>query len=139
MVDHNEQIDKLKSVDLFSQLSDDSLAKVAQCVTEFEVKPGHVLVEAGQPGAGLFIVIEGEVRVRLPHQDVTIGPGEFFGDLALLDADAVHTGRVQAVTEGRFLALSRDDFDRLLDSEPGLAVNVLRVVARRLVTTLRSE
>ena len=125
----------LKSVPLFAEFGDDSLARVAECAMEFEAKRGHVLAQPGQPGAGLFILVDGKVRVELHDRRIELGPGEFFGDLALLDDRAVHTGRVVAASDVRGLAVRRDDFDELLSSEPALAISMLKVLARRLAAT----
>jgi CRP-like cAMP-binding protein len=139
MVDakHDDLLTSLRSVPLFAELSDESLKLVAEHVTEFEARRGHLLAQPGQPGAGLFILLDGSVRVELPHRTVDLGPGEFFGELALLDEAAVHTGRVVSDSNIRCLAVSRDDFDDLLQSEPTIAVIMLKVLARRLASVIR--
>jgi CRP-like cAMP-binding protein len=134
----DDRIERLRAVSLFSDLSDKSLNRVVDLATEFDASHGHVLAQPGQPGAGLFILIDGKVRVELPGRELELGPGEFFGELALLDEGAVHTGRVASITNVKCLALRRDDFDQLLESEPTIAVHMLRVLARRLAATIRS-
>jgi CRP-like cAMP-binding protein len=135
--EHDDLLVRLRSVPLFADLSDESLKLVADHVAEFEARRGHLLAQPGQPGAGLFILLDGRVRVELSSRTVELGPGEFFGELALLDEAAVHTGRVVSDSDIRCLALSRDDFDELLQSEPTIAVVMSKVLARRLASILR--
>jgi voltage-gated potassium channel len=114
-------------------LGDWALEQVAHCINEFEVPAGHVLVERNQKGAGLFIIEQGTVTVGLKDKQIELGAGEFFGELALLDPRSTHVARVRAKTACRCLAISRDDFERLLEAEPSIAVPMLTTVARRLV------
>ena len=125
--------DRLRTIPLFAHLDDDALASIAAWTTRFEAPTGHVLMEVGQPGTGLFIVEEGELTVEFPSgRKLEIGPGEFVGELALL-TDAPHTGRVCAATDVRCLAIGRGEFLALLDAQPRVAVDMLPVLARRLV------
>jgi CRP-like cAMP-binding protein len=132
-----DQLDKLRSIPLFAELSDGALDRILECAADFDAAPGHVLVESSQPGAGLFVIEDGTVEVELPHRSVELGPGEFFGELALLDQAATHVARVQAVTQVRCLAIRRDDFDRLLEAEPRFAISMLKGLARRLAAAAR--
>ena len=125
-------VEHLKALPLFSRVSDESLARVAAVSTEFEAPAGRVLAEIGQPGNGMFIVEDGEVAVELPGGgEAVLGHGEFFGEMALL-TDEPHSARVRAKTDVRCIALARRDFATLLDDEPGVAVAMLPVLARRL-------
>jgi CRP-like cAMP-binding protein len=133
------RIERLRSIPLFAGLPDDALERVLEHSTEFECKPGHTLVQPNHPGAGLFVIEEGTVDVELPNRKIELGPGEFFGELALLAEDAVHVARVRAATEVRCLAVARDDFDGLLESEPSIAVSMLKVLARRLAADAASH
>ena len=126
------QFANLRAVPLFADLPDDVLAHVARCATEFEAAEGHVLVQPSMAGAGLFIIEEGAVKVEAHGKTIELGPGEFFGELALLDEGATHSARVCAATPLKCLAIGRNDFDDLLTSEPRLAITMLRTVARRL-------
>lgn len=129
-------IESLRSVPLFEPLSDTTLQRILDSANEFEAQPGHVLVAPNQPGAGLFVIEEGKVTVDLRGREIELGPGEFFGELALLDEGAVHSGRVCAATNVKCLAIGRDDFAELMDSEPRLVRAMLKVLARRLASTV---
>jgi CRP-like cAMP-binding protein len=90
-------------------------------------------VEHGHAGSGMFLLEEGTVSVELPTgSNVELGPGEFFGELAILAEDVPRTARVRAVTPIRCLVIGGPDFQRLLLAEPRIAVSMLTVLAHRL-------
>jgi CRP-like cAMP-binding protein len=125
-------ISRLRGIPLFGELDERALALIAATATEFDASAGHVLVERGQEGAGMFVLEEGSVIVDLPGgRSLNRGPGEFFGELALLGGGP-RTARVRAATDVRCLAIGRRDFAQLLESEPRIAVVMLPVLARRL-------
>jgi voltage-gated potassium channel len=125
-------IDKLKSIPLFADLSDQALDRVVELSTEFEAPAGWVLVEVGQPGSGMFVLEEGTVEVQTPDgREWELGPGDFFGELALL-TDHPRSARVRAKTPVRSLAISRIDFSKLLTEEPEIAVAMLPKLAQRI-------
>jgi CRP/FNR family transcriptional regulator, cyclic AMP receptor protein len=132
-----ELIDSLRPLPLFADLDDLALAHITAVAHPLEVAAGHVLIEAGQEGAGLFVIQEGTVAVEIGARTIECGVGEFIGELSLLVDGLVHTGRVRAKTPLKCLALSRQDFDRLLKDEPQIANNMLRALARRLAETDR--
>jgi CRP-like cAMP-binding protein len=125
-------IERLRAVPLFAEVSDDALEHVAALVTEFEAEAGHVLVQLGASGSGMFVLEQGEVVVELPGHPVELGPGEFFGELAILADGVARTARVRAKTDVRCLAINRMDFAALLEQQPRIAVAMLPVLARRL-------
>ena len=103
---------------------------------EVDFPPRSVLIERNQPGSGLFVILDGTVAVELPGQTVELGPGEVVGELSLL-VDVPRAARVYARTPVRCVAIGRLEFARLLESEPRIALALLRVVARRLAEMLR--
>jgi CRP-like cAMP-binding protein len=123
---------RLRKAPLFAELDDDELERVASACAEFEVPAGHVLIEHGQPGSGMFCITEGTVSVELPAGPVELGPGEFVGELALLADGITRVARVRATSPVRGLALGRAAFAELLDRDPHVAVCMLPVLARRL-------
>jgi voltage-gated potassium channel len=126
------RLDRLRSVSLFASIGDDGLHRILECANEFEAPAGHVLVEVRMPGSGLFVIEDGTAVVEVPGHPIELGPGESFGELSLL-IDHERAARVRAKTSIRCLAISRHDFDRLLESEPRLAIAMLRELAARLV------
>ena len=134
-LDH-ERAESLRTIPMFAGLDDVALWHVSQLATEVQLPAGHVLVQPGEEGAGLFVVLDGTANVELPGGAAfACGSGEFIGEMSLLVDGLVHTGRVRAATPVRCLAIGRDDFVRLLDTYPQMAVSMLRVLARRLADT----
>jgi voltage-gated potassium channel len=124
--------EKLRSIPLFATLGDRALGRIAELATEFEEPAGWVLVEVGQPGSGMFVLEEGTVVVEPPDgRTWELGPGDFFGELAIL-TDHPRSARVRAKTPVRCLAISRTDFAKLLEEEPGIAVAMLPKLAERV-------
>ena len=129
----DELVGRLREIPLFSEVDDEHLRRVAEVATPFEVGSGFVLIEHGQPGSGMFVLIEGPIEIELPNRaPITRGAGAFVGELSLL-TDTPRVARVRARTPVRGVAISRAAFWELLDSEPRVAVGMLPELARRLV------
>lgn len=127
------RIQQLRALPLFAELPGPSLERIAAMATEVELRPGQVLIQPNAAGSGMYVLQDGTVTVELRGRTIELGPGEFFGELSLLVPDATRSARVRAATPVRCLALSRADFEALLESEPALAVSMLRTLARRLL------
>jgi CRP-like cAMP-binding protein len=130
---------RLAAVPLFSQLDEAALGDMCELVSPFDVGPGYVLVQPGLVGSGLFLIEEGTVTLTVQDREVELGPGEFFGELALLDDRAVRTTRVRAKTAVRGCCIDRDHFAKLLEAEPTIALTMLKVLAHRLVDLIASH
>jgi CRP-like cAMP-binding protein len=127
-----ERSARLRSVPMFADLGDEAVDRVLDHAAEFEAAKGHVLVERGLPGAGLFVIEQGTVVVELRDREVELHEGDFFGEISLLDDSASHMARVRAATPVRCLALARDDLLELLQEEPRIAIAMLKTLARRM-------
>jgi len=128
--------DRLAEVPLFSDVSAESLSQLASIATAVETTPGQVLIQQGAAGSGLFVIEEGTVVVERPgHDEIELGPGQCFGELALLTDEGVRVARVRARTAGRCVAVPRAAFVDLLHREPSLAVSLLAVLAERLAAS----
>jgi CRP-like cAMP-binding protein len=130
---------RLRSIPLFAELSGGALERLAAIATEVECPAGMVLALPGDPGSGMFVIEEGIVVVELRGRDVELGPGEFFGELALLVPDSARVARVRAKTNVRCLAIARADFTLLLEQEPRIAVAMLPVLAGRLAQEVQGS
>jgi len=127
------EIGELRALPLFSSLGDDALLRVADKVVELDVPAGQVLVHAGDPGSGLFVILSGTAVVEARGETmIEVGPGEFVGELAVLVPEATRSARVRAKTDVRCLAIFAGDFEQLLEDEPRIAVAMLPVLAERL-------
>lgn len=134
-----ELVEKLSSVPLFGSLDPAELEAISALVIPFDAPSGHVLVQPGQVGAGLFLIDEGTVTLSVHDRNLELGPGEFFGELALLDDRAVRTARVRAKTAVNGYCITRDDFKALIDRDPTIAVYMLKVLAHRLVDVIETH
>lgn len=117
---------------LFTGLDDEGLAAVSAAAVEVAFPAGRVIAREGEIGTGLFIVGEGRVRVmRDGHPIAHLGPGEFFGELSVLDGGP-RNATVIADEPSTCLALATWDAERVLREQPGVALAVLRVLVGRL-------
>jgi voltage-gated potassium channel len=134
------QPERLRTIPLFAELDDDTLLALADIATEVMVPAGQVMIRPYDAGLGMFVVEDGRVVVELGRgREVELGPGEFFGELALLIPEGVRAARVRAETDVRCIAIGRDDFAGLLDTQPSIAVAMLPVLARRLSDEIRAH
>ena len=134
-----ERVEQLRESELFSDLDEDALARIAADATEYGCPADTVLIEASVPASGVFIVIEGTVAAETHDgRQHELGPGDSFGELSIL-AGTPRTGRVRAVTPLRALALDRNEFETILNDEPAVTRALLKVLARRLVEAQASR
>jgi CRP-like cAMP-binding protein len=124
--------EELRSVPLFRDISDAGLDRLAACVGEIDCEPGQVLALPGDPGSGMFVILDGRVSVETRGGRFELGPGDFFGEIALLRPDIERVGRVRAATHVRCLGIPREDAIALVESEHALTLVMLRELARRL-------
>jgi CRP-like cAMP-binding protein len=83
-------------------------------------------------GTGMFFIADGTAVVETKREQVELGPGEFFGELALMSSDATRTARVRAQTPLRCLALDRAGFQELVTAHPEVAASLLEAALNRL-------
>jgi CRP/FNR family transcriptional regulator, cyclic AMP receptor protein len=125
-------LDHLAQVPLFSALSRKELALVARRAEDVKVDPGRVLVSEGSTGSEFFVIIEGTANVtRRGRKVASLGPGDAFGELALLDK-APRNATVTALTPMEVVVLGQREFGGLIDEVPGFARKLLAGMARRL-------
>jgi voltage-gated potassium channel len=117
---------------LFAGVAADGIDDLAASASERVAAQGQVLVERGQPASGLFVLEEGRVVVELPGRSVELGPGDVFGEIALVGLTKGRTARVRAVTDARCLSFSRADVERVLENEPELASRLRSLAETRL-------
>jgi CRP-like cAMP-binding protein len=113
--------DRLGSLPLFADLDDAQLDRLAAATSEFDAPAGQALIERGRPGSGIFVLEEGHAIVEAPEGTHQIGPGDVFGERALLGEDITRTARVRAETAVRCLAIARPELERLLAEDPRVA------------------
>ena len=127
------KIRALRRAPLFDGLSKKELAALARVSEDMEVEPGKVLVKEGEAGQEFFMIVDGKVNVtRRGRRVATRGPGDFVGEIALLE-DTPRTATVTAEGPVRFFVLTRKDFRHLLNENPGVERKVLHALARRII------
>lgn len=132
MARKDQKLDQLGRMWLFSACTKRDLQVIGRASDEVSVAAGKVLTEEGRPGHEFYLILEGEASVRRNGRKVaTLGAGQYFGELSLLDRGP-RTATVTAETDMRLLVLGQREFNGILDEVPGLAHKVLRTMAERL-------
>jgi CRP-like cAMP-binding protein len=127
-----EKIAWLSQVPLFAGCSPEVVERLADATGELSFGPGQVVVQQGQVGNGLYIVVSGEVRIMAGDDELArLGPGETIGELSVIDQEPRSASAV-AASDTVCLALASWDLIPMLEHDPGLAMNLLRELARRL-------
>jgi CRP/FNR family cyclic AMP-dependent transcriptional regulator len=122
----------LASIPIFSECSKKELKAISKLVTPVTVHAGKTLVTQGDPGREFMIIAEGTATVKRNGRKVaSLGPGDFFGELAVL-AGVPRTATVVADTEMTVEALNRAEFSALLDESPAMAKKILLGAVKRL-------
>jgi CRP-like cAMP-binding protein len=108
-------------------MDEDDLRALETRGSRVEFAAGKVLIERAKPGAGLYVVVEGQLVVEAPEGTRELGPGSVIGERALLSDDGTRTARVRAVTDGVVVAVERAEVDRLCAEDPAFAERLARV------------
>jgi len=132
----DEKLELLRSVPLFSGLRRDELERLVELADEVDVPDGQLLTRQGELGDEFFVVLSGHVIVaRDGHRLVRLGPGEFLGEIALIDGRP-RTASATADGPARLLVLSHRAFDALLDESPTVTRQVVRTLVERMSRTV---
>ena len=124
--------DRLRAIPLFSDLSDEDLEKLASWLTIEEVSEGRRLTPEGGPGYQFYVIEEGTAEVRRNEELIgSLGPGDFFGEMALL-AGSRRTATVRARGPVQAMVFEPIYFRPFLIENPSVAVTLLEVLAERL-------
>jgi len=130
--------DLLAGVPLFSGLSKRQLRRLAEHADVATFREREAIVKEGQLGGTFFVILEGETKVVRGGRTINrLSPGDFFGEISLLDGGP-RTADVVATTPVSTIRVFKGAFDRMLAEEPGVAAKILAVVARRLRDSERS-
>jgi CRP-like cAMP-binding protein len=119
-------------VPLFSDCSRRDLQTVARVVRSIPHRAGTVIAREGDPGVGLFIIMDGKAEVSIGgRKRASLSPGDFFGEIALLDGGP-RTATVTATTDVQLLGLTEWVFRGLMIEHPSIALKTLQQMAGRL-------
>jgi CRP-like cAMP-binding protein len=132
---HDTKADALGRCPFFAGLSRGELLELAKVTEDMEVDAGKALTRQGQSGSEFFVIIDGEVGVTKDGSEVrTLGSGDFFGEIALLE-DTPRTATVTAKTPLRFFVLTRQAFRSLLAHQPEIEGKVTAALEERARAT----
>ena len=125
-------IEHLQQVPLFAACSRKDLQLVARRAEDVRVPAGKALVSEGETGHEFFVILDGTARVtRQARKIATLGPGDSFGELALLEK-APRNATVVADSAMELVVLGQREFAGLIDEVPGFARKLLAGMAHRL-------
>jgi CRP/FNR family transcriptional regulator, cyclic AMP receptor protein len=129
-------IDFLKKVSMFEDLDQRSLEAIANAAVEQRYEPGQEIVRQGDTGVGAFIIRSGKVdivqdRDGKEQKIATLGPGDVFGEMALLD-EFPRSATARAVDPTTALGIQRWHFRGILESHPQIALALLPMLTRRI-------
>jgi hypothetical protein len=133
----------LRRVKIFASMDDSQLERFLKFMEVAPVRQFAEIVKQGDPGDAMFLVLEGEVRVRLMIAGkesvlAVLGPGEFFGEVALFD-HGPRSADVIANQDSTLLKISAGAFNRLVAEAPDLAAPYLLAMGRTLTQRIRAD
>ena len=135
-LDRKKERDALLSrVELFEPLAAAELSQLATSLMERDCKAGQEIVKQGEPGASLFVIVDGLLEVKVTHEEQTrvvgrLGPGEFFGEISLLTGSP-RGASVTAITDATLFELTHEVISPILQQRPEIAAEISRFVALR--------
>jgi CRP-like cAMP-binding protein len=128
----DQYLEHLGNVPLFSACSKKELQTIARASDDVEVPAGKVLVHEGKPGHEFFLILDGNASVKRGKREIAkLGPGQYFGELALLDRGP-RSASVIAKDDMEVLVLGQREFAGVIDEVPTLAHKLLTTMAQRL-------
>ena len=129
---HDHRTELLARAPLLAGVDPEGIAMIAKRVVEVEFPKDAVIARQGDVGTGFFLVASGSVRVVRNGETIArIGPGDFFGELSVLDGQP-RVAQVIADEPTVCLALASWDFEAVVKEEPTVALGVMRGLAGRL-------
>lgn len=130
----DSKVEALKRAPLFEDLSRKELIQLARLTEDLDSPPGEVLCREGASAEEFFVIMQGEADVLRNGKPIaTRGSGDFVGEIALV-GNVRRTATVKATTPLRFFVMTRQNFLRLLDTNPGVERKVLRALAKRVAS-----
>jgi CRP-like cAMP-binding protein len=131
-VARQDPIKLLGGVPIFEGLTPKELKAIQTSSKEVTHRAGSALAKEGDSGAGFFLILDGDVAIKVGGRKVrTLSEGDFFGEISLLDGGP-RTATVVAETEVTTLGLTQWTFKRLIEQNPAIASKMLKIMAQRL-------
>src|SRR5438046_10306587 len=121
MLRRNQKVELLRKVPLFERCSKRELAEIAQIADEIDFREGKVLMRGGGHGREFFVLLDGAVDVTKADRRINqLGPGDFFGEIALIAPSAQRTATVTATTDVDALVVTAQNFRGLMQRSPDI-------------------
>jgi CRP-like cAMP-binding protein len=131
--------ERLQQVPLFAACSKKELRHVSQLMTAVDVSAGTPLAREGKLGAEFVVIVEGKASVSKKGSTVaTLGPGQWFGEIALLDDKHLRTATVMADTDMVVEVMDGPSFSQLIDDHPRIARKLLQGLAHLVASQATS-
>jgi len=128
----DQKLELLAKVPLLAGLHRKDLEQVGRICDEVDIPAGRVVAREGEYASEFFVIVDGQVAVTRDGQHLRdLGPGDFFGELALL-AKIPRTATVSCTSACRFLVLGTREFNSLISDHPSIQAAVLHAVAQRV-------
>jgi CPA1 family monovalent cation:H+ antiporter len=128
----DDRIDLLQRVPLFAGMDRADLEQVARIMDDVDVPAGTILAHEGRHEGYFYLITEGTVQIDQAGRTVnTMGPGDFLGEIALLDGGA-RTATATALTRAHLLSMRFQEFDALLERSPNVRAAVDDAAGRHL-------
>jgi CRP-like cAMP-binding protein len=121
----------LQSTPFFSGLAPEDLQGIVDVGSSVSYAAGEPIVEEGDPGDGMYIVVSGEARVDVGGRFHMLKPGDFFGEMALI-APGKRMATVRAESDVETLKIPAEEFQTFLMEHPSVALAMLRAIVLRL-------
>jgi CRP-like cAMP-binding protein len=130
-------VDLLRRVPVFAELTDHQIAQLAVAVVKRRVRRGELIVEQGKKSHALYVILSGRARVVMTDRRArevildVLGPGDYVGEISLIDGKS-HSANVQAELQSDLLVLDHKEFSRCLLENQAMALAVIKGLAHRL-------
>lgn len=127
----------LKNVPLFAALSDTDIANIEQHAVTRNFAKRTILINEGDHTNSLYVIISGKVKIYCSDDQgkeiiiATLGPGEYFGEIALID-DAERSASVMTLEDSSFSVISKESFKQALSQYPEIAISIIKENTHRL-------
>jgi len=132
MFGKSSKVALLQKVPLFRDLSRKQLERVAGLADELDIPSGKRLATAGETGQELFVIVDGHATVKVGRGRTSrLGPGEFFGEMSLIDGGP-RSATVEAAVDMKLLVVGRREFWSLLNAAPSLGLKIMSTLSRRV-------
>lgn len=130
-----QTVDRLlfvRKVPIFAELRDDFLVRLASIMEELQFPAKHTIFTQGEEGRSLYVLVSGRVRVHIGNRELAqLEQGTCFGEMAVFDAEP-RSASVTTLESCACLMLTQQQLYEAIEETPGIAVNIIRLLSRRI-------